>query len=111
MEAQAASVERTALEERRQHPRVGVSFLASLRHGAGGATECLVIDLSLGGAKVAFTEPVSLAPGEAVALEIEKFGTFRAETMWRRGVFAGLRFQEPPASIATAFKAFLPPAN
>ena len=107
--ATAKPAQTAALSERRRHARVGVSFIATLRLAAGGVAECLVIDLSRGGAKIALGEALTLAPADTVGLVVEKFGTFRAETVWRRGVFVGLRFREPPETIAAAFGNFLPP--
>jgi len=96
--------------ERRRHRRVGLSWLATLRF-SGGLYDCLVIDLSLGGAKVRLGEDMALAPADLVGLVIDKIGAFRAETVWRRGNFVGLRFQDPPESIAAAFGSLLPPEN
>jgi len=113
MEATATATPNAApaLHERRQWKRVSVSWLASLRLSGGGVAECLVIDLSAGGAKVALVEPLSLAPPDTVGLVVEKFGTFRAEIVWRRSVFAGLRFRDPPETVQAAFRSFLPPAD
>jgi hypothetical protein len=100
-----------ASAERRQHARVSVSFFGTVRLAAGASAECLVLDLSRGGTKIMLGEDLSIAQGDGVGLDIEKFGAFRCEAMWRRGTFVGLRFNEPPETIAAAFKGFLPPAN
>lgn len=96
--------------ERRRHKRVGLSWLATLRI-SGGLYDCLVIDLSLGGAKVALGENMALAPADQVTLVIDKIGAFRAEAVWRRGAFAGLRFRDPPETVAATLGSHLPPAN
>ncbi|HUB96144.1 MAG TPA: PilZ domain-containing protein [Stellaceae bacterium] len=96
------SLEPASALERRRHPRVGVTFMAVFRtpHGFYG---CLVVDLSRGGAKLSFDETPLVMAGDPVTLLIEPFGEFRAETMWHRGEFAGIRFLDPPAKIAAAF--------
>jgi PilZ domain len=107
----AAPAAAPAPSERRRFARVSVSFFGTVRLAGGGASECLIIDLSLGGAKVVLSDPLPLAPADALALEIEKFGAFRATAVWRRGVFAGIRFLEAPETLASAFGSFLPSAN
>jgi hypothetical protein len=97
--------------ERRRFERVSVSFFGTVRLAAGGVCECLVIDLSRGGAKIVLGEALPIASADALALEIEKFGVFRAEAVWRRGTFLGIRFCEPPETVGAAFRNFLPPAN
>ncbi|HUK58219.1 MAG TPA: PilZ domain-containing protein [Stellaceae bacterium] len=109
--ATAQSVPAQAAAERRRHARVSVSFFGTLRLAAGASAECLVLDLSLGGTKIMLGEALAIAQGDAVGLDIEKFGTFRTEAMWRRDKFVGLRFNDPPETIAAAFGNFLPPGE
>jgi len=94
--------------DRRRHPRVGVMWMSTLQVQRA-FYDCIVIDLSRGGAKLVFAEPHDFAPGTSVALVIERFGTFRAETVWRRASLAGIRFLDPPETIAAAFRDVLPP--
>jgi hypothetical protein len=107
----APSAPAAAPAERRRHERISVSFFGTVRLTAGRSAECLVVDLSAGGAKIMLGEHLAIAPADPVGLEIEKFGAFRAEAVWRRGTFVGLRFSEPPEAVAAAFKNFLPRAN
>jgi hypothetical protein len=90
-----------ALAERRQHTRIGILWMATLR-SATGFIECIVLDISRGGAKLAFNGPASL-PATPVALVLEGVGTFRAVAAWQRQTFAGIRFLDPPDEIARAF--------
>jgi hypothetical protein len=93
--------------ERRRHQRAGVMIMATLRTGRG-FIECMVLDLSSGGAKLAFGEEIVLPPGHAVALIIGRIGTFRAQAVWQRTTFTGIRFLDPPETIAQALGDMLP---
>jgi hypothetical protein len=96
----------TAVAERRQHPRVGVMWMATLRSGAN-YYDCVVIDLSSGGAKLALWAPVTLGP--TAILEIGAYGSFAASVVWQRADYAGIRFHAAPASVAASFAGILPP--
>lgn len=96
-----------ALNERRQYTRVGVMWMATLK-STTGFLECIVLDLSRGGAKLAFNAPASLPANAAVALVLEGVGTFRAAAVWQRADYAGIQFLDPPDAIATAFAGRLP---
>jgi hypothetical protein len=96
----------TALIERRRHARVGVMWMATLR-SATGFIECIVLDLSRSGAKLAFNAPAALPTTAAVALVLEGVGTFRAAAAWQRAEFAGIRFLDPPDLVASAFSDLL----
>ena len=73
---------------------------------AGRQYDCVVIDLSLGGAKLDLTAPV--AQGDVVTLVLERFGSFRAEIAWREEGSVGLRFVEEPQRIADLIGGRLP---
>jgi hypothetical protein len=93
--------------ERRRHHRAGVMMMATLRAGRG-FFDCMVLDLSVGGAKLTFGEEIVLAPGDPVALIIARIGTFRAQSVWQRASFTGIRFLDPPEAIALALGDLLP---
>ncbi|HXQ49473.1 MAG TPA: PilZ domain-containing protein [Stellaceae bacterium] len=93
--------------ERRRHQRIGVMWMGTLQ-AKRGYFDCMVIDVSLGGAKLAFGEPHALVAGTQVSLILERFGTFRAETVWQRAGIAGIRFLDPPETVAAAFGSILP---
>ena len=73
---------------------------------AGRQYDCVVVDLSLGGAKLDVAAPV--AQGDAVTLILERFGSFRAEIAWRDDGSIGLRFAEDPQRIADLIGGRLP---
>jgi hypothetical protein len=102
--------QKAALRDRRRHERVGVSWLATLRLPSG-VFECLIINLSPGGAKIKLSERVALAPGEGASLVVDKFGTFRADAVWRRANCVGLSFRDPPETVTAAFGKALAPVS
>lgn len=110
MDGQASGAARGAFPqiERRRHPRVGVAWMASLVSGRGVA-DCLVIDVSLGGAKLAFADAPPPEAGAAATLDLGLRGHFRSVVVWRRGEFAGLSFLDPPDRIADALRGIVGP--
>ncbi|HZT52000.1 MAG TPA: PilZ domain-containing protein [Stellaceae bacterium] len=92
-------------QERRRHARAGVMLMASLR-SATGIFDCMVLDISRGGAKLMLTEPHELSP--AVTLVLQGFGSFRAQQVWRHGEVVGIRFVDAPDAIAGAFPGIVP---
>jgi len=102
---QAHTAGETRPEERRRARRIGVMWMATLR-SSNGFAECVVIDISRGGAKLklASAEPLP----SAVSLVFDAYGCFRAETVWQRADIAGLRFLEAPDEIGAAFAGILP---
>jgi hypothetical protein len=94
----------TAVANRRLHRRIGVMWMATLRSG-GNYYDCMVLDLSAGGAKLALTASVMLTP--CVSLEISAYGTFAASVVWQRTAYAGIRFAAAPESIAASFAGIL----
>jgi len=95
----------TQVAERRRHQRIGVMWMASLRSG-GNYVDCLVVDLSCGGARLLLSAPMILGP--SVRVEIAAYGTFAASVVWQRNASAGIRFDAAPAAIAAAFAGLLP---
>jgi PilZ domain-containing protein len=91
--------------ERRRHARVGVMLMATLR-STNGIFDCMVLDISRGGAKVMLSEPHEIAP--VVTLVLGGFGTFRAQRVWHRGEILGICFDDPPETIAAAFPGIVP---
>ena len=85
--------------------RKRVLWAAKLGHGAQ-RFDCVVADLSLGGARVHLAEPI--ANGERVSLALDRLGTLRAEVVWQEGHSIGLRFVDEPQKIAETIGARLP---
>jgi hypothetical protein len=91
--------------ERRRHERVGVMLMASLR-STNGIFDCMVLDISRGGAKLILGEPQALPP--SVTLMLGGFGSFRAQTVWQHNEILGIRFTDTPEAIAEAFQGLVP---
>ena len=104
--ATAVAIEKESYAERRRHHRVGVMMMATLR-ATRGFFDCMVLDLSSGGAKLAFGDEIVLRPGDGVSLIIARLGTFRAQSVWQRTTFVGIRFLDPPEAIAAAMGSIL----
>jgi len=100
---QPISEEEAAAQRRTVRKRV----LWAARIDVGGRQhDCVVVDLSLGGAKLDLKAP--LAHGDKVTLMLERFGSFRAEVAWREEGSCGLRFVEDPQRIADLIGGRLP---
>ncbi|MGH7090217.1 MAG: PilZ domain-containing protein [Stellaceae bacterium] len=93
--------------ERRQYPRVGVAWLATLKAGLG-VFDCMVIDVSKGGAKLAFTDPFPSGGSGAATLDLGTRGVLRAEIVWRRTMYCGLRFLDAPDRVAAVLEGAIP---
>jgi len=91
--------------ERRRHQRVGTMWMATLQ-STGALYECMVIDLSRGGAKLMLPHEQPMA--EIRALAVGGFATLRAKLAWQRGAFVGVQFLDPPETVAATFRNMLP---
>jgi len=88
-EAEGAAQRRTV--------RKRVLWAARLKAGAR-QFDCIVVDLSLGGARLHFCEP--LPKGQMVSLILERIGTIGAEVVRQEERSVGLRFTDDPQHIA-----------
>src|SRR5215470_7310292 len=79
-EAKTAAPDPRAGEERRKHRRKKC-LLAARLFTAGGASDCRVLDLSTGGAKIESSAVV--APQQYVALIVAPIGSFTGVVAWR----------------------------
>lgn len=70
--------------------------------------ECVVLDLSLSGARVRLDG--SVPTRGLVTLRTRRFPPLTAQVVWRAGAQAGLRFLRPPAETAALFLGVLPDA-
>jgi hypothetical protein len=91
--------------DRRQHKRKPVLWAARIET-RDGACECIILDLSLGGAKL--RSAAEVAKQQMVTLVIDRFGALNAEVMWARSGRMGLRFVDEPDQIAHIIGATLP---
>ncbi|HEY8613541.1 MAG TPA: PilZ domain-containing protein [Roseomonas sp.] len=78
-------------QEKRRWPRYPVLLNAQISIGAS-TFDCVVVDLSEGGAQVDFAIPVPLP--ELVTLRIGNGGAYSARRRWIRGTRTGLEFTE-----------------
>jgi hypothetical protein len=96
-EEEAAALRRTV--------RKRVLWAAKLAHGPA-RFDCVVVDLSLGGARIYLAQP--LGKGEIVTLKLDQMSTLRAEVVWQEGHSIGLRFTDEPQKIVDTIGARLP---
>ena len=75
----------------RKHEREETSLPAHIV-SAHGSTECAIINISMGGAKVRTTE--ELPHNGVLQLNIEQFGTFQGYGKWRSGNVIGIQFDD-----------------
>jgi hypothetical protein len=68
--------------------------------------DCIVVDLSLGGARLHFAEPIE--KGEKVVLLLDRVGNFGAEVIWQQERSIGVRFTDDPQHIAQRIGGRLP---
>lgn len=68
--------------------------------------DCVVVDLSLGGARIHFAEPLTM--GELVTLILDGHGAIRAEIVWQEEHSTGLRFVDDTKVIADMIGTRLP---
>ncbi|HXQ50955.1 MAG TPA: PilZ domain-containing protein [Stellaceae bacterium] len=92
-------------EERRTHKRKPVLWAARVETRNGPA-DCIILDLSLGGAKL--RAPVEVSANQPVMLVIDRFGALRAEVVWARKGHMGLRFVDAPETVAHVIGTTLP---
>lgn len=72
----------------------------------GRLLDCTVLNMSLGGAKVALSEEIDLSG--AVTLSGDRFEGLQAKVVWQRGRVLGLQFSQNPAQIANVLGSLLP---
>ena len=101
----STDVSGTSPADRRRHARVGVMLMASLR-STNGIFDCMVLDISRGGAKLMLSEPHALP--SSVTLVLGGFGTFRAQRMWQHNEILGIQFADTPDAIVEAFQGLVP---
>lgn len=86
-----STVDEMAYRQKRRWPRYPVHLNAEVSTGAS-TFNCVVVDMSTGGAQVKFTRPVQVS--ELVTLRIKDRGTYLAWCRWTNGARAGFEFGE-----------------
>ncbi|HZT51090.1 MAG TPA: PilZ domain-containing protein [Stellaceae bacterium] len=91
--------------DRRQHKRKPVLWAARIET-QDGPSDCIILDLSLGGAKL--RSAAEVAAQDMITLVIDRFGALNAEVMWARSGKMGVRFVDAPDQIAHIIGGSLP---
>ena len=100
------SAPRAVGAERRRYKRKPVLWSARVELRTG-PSECIILDLSLGGAKIKTTH-APIPAHQVVTLVIDRFGALRAEVAWSRMGHMGLRFIDAPDHVAHVVGSTLP---
>jgi len=85
--------------------RKRVLWAAKLAHGSA-RFDCVVVDLSLGGARIYLAQP--LGKGDIVTLKLDQMSGLRAEVVWQEAHSIGLRFVDEPQKIVDTIGSRLP---
>jgi hypothetical protein len=72
---------------------------ATLRH-AQASHPCSIANISAGGARLRLEAGTLPPEGESVVLDLGRFGTFRATSVWRTGIQLGIQFEQGPEAMA-----------
>ncbi len=83
--------------EKRKFKRMPTLFSGCLMDGDRNV-DVVVLDVSVNGAKLRV--PADFECTATVNLKIDRFGTFPADVIWRKGNRLGLKFVEAPETIA-----------
>ena len=105
LESRTAPISEEEAAVLRRTIRKRVLWAAKLAHGAK-RYDCVVVDLSLGGARIYLAQPIG--QGDLVTLTLDRMGALRAEVVWQEGHSIGLRFVDEPAKITQIIGARLP---
>ena len=91
--------------ERRRHRRTSVLLRGSFRRGKE-VIDCLITDLSSGGARLRPTQPLA---GAAVGtLETARLGLIPGEVIWVAGDSVGVRFLDRPNRVGELIRKAMP---
>ena len=97
LESRTAPISEEDAAALRRSVRKRVLWAAKLARGAK-RFDCVVVDLSLGGARIHCSQPVS--KGEMVTLVLDRLGALRAEIVWQEEQSIGLHFVDDAKTIA-----------
>ncbi len=91
--------------DRRRFARVSVLMSGKLFSG-GEMVDCVVLNISAGGAKVRVLQPLEF--DSAVRLRVERFGDFPGVVAWQDGAYIGLQFLIEPSEVIRRVAETLP---
>jgi len=83
--------------DRRRHKRRSGMWKAHVELGRGQRVDCVVLDLSDGGARLVLRQPI--VAGKVVTLVAERAGTRGARVAWADGNRVGIEFIERSADV------------
>jgi PilZ domain len=86
--------------EKRRHKRRSGMWKAHVELGHGYRVDCVILDLSDGGAKIMLKQPVAI--GKVVTLVADCIGARGARVCWSEGHRAGVQFIEGSAEVVAA---------
>ena len=92
-------------EGRRRYLRRSVLWPGTLKLGKG-QLDCTILNMSLGGAKVALSQEHDCAG--SVTLFGDRFEGLAATVVWQRGRVVGLQFKQEPGEVARVLGDLLP---
>ena len=92
-------------EGRRRYLRRSVLWPGTLK-GDRGQIDCTILNMSLGGAKVALNDTKDCAGN--VTLLGDRFEGLAATVVWQRGRLVGLQFRQQPGEVARILGDLLP---
>jgi hypothetical protein len=100
-------------QERRSYQRAVKMLSGCLSYGDDGRlADCVILDVSAGGARVKFDGPLGDREGvdlkSGPRLRIAAAMDFPVEVAWQDGSVVGLRFLNDPYEVAGALEALLP---
>jgi PilZ domain len=78
------------ISEQRRHARRKGLWSAELETTSGRRLDCILFDVSAGGAKLRLEQPVEV--GEVLTLVSERFGSRGARVTWTAPRYAGVKF-------------------
>jgi len=89
--------------DKRRHKRKSGMWKAHVELGHGFRVDCVILDLSEGGAKLMLKQPI--AAGKVVTLVADSIGARGARVAWSEGQRAGVQFIEGSAQVVTSHPA------
>ena len=82
--------------EQRRQPRQPVHIAAKMNVG-GSLLECLVLDISISGARVAVETPKDIPDRISICMTTRGFPIHPCRVIWRSGCEIGVEFEAPQA--------------
>lgn len=91
----------------RRHPRAAVFWSGAVQAGRT-SVDCIVLNLSPGGAKVKLLQRF-VSDGSPVVVHIDRLGSYASEVIWSEGDTMGVHFLKDPQRVAADIEKVLGP--